>query len=225
MDYQYYQNSRNLSLNVSSLSVASPLSPVGPHGQGSPFSFEPPSASTSPVNSTRHFDEHPHLRGTPHSSRPPSAGIGNPSASPTVSSSSQLPRKRSFTAHPNMSAASPICSGAPSTTHSVSSSPSTISVIPGLGLSSVVNVTPLVEVDAEHEADDGYDDDSLDMADPSSTVGGSGSDRTSPVEATSNGVEDATSASHSTIGGGMGATMGVIGKPMATNNFVTKLYQ
>ncbi|EEB99449.1 hypothetical protein MPER_00877, partial [Moniliophthora perniciosa FA553] len=27
------------------------------------------------------------------------------------------------------------------------------------------------------------------------------------------------------LGGGMGASMGMLGKPMPTNNFVTKLYQ
>jgi len=111
-----------------------------------------------------------------------------------------------------------------------------------LGLSSVVNVnigTPLVEVDAEHEADDGsglYDDDSMDMVDSGCGGGactGSGSASTSaggggnsPVEGSISGAEEGLPGqSTGSAGGGMGATMGVIGKPMATNNFVTKLYQ
>jgi hypothetical protein len=115
--------------------------------------------------------------------------------------------------------------------------------VSGLGLSSVnVHIgTPLVEVDAEHEADDGnglYDDDSMDMVDSSghaSACTGSGSASTStggggnsPIDGSPSSTEGGLpcpTQSTGSVGGGMGATMGVIGKPMATNNFVTKLYQ
>lgn len=59
----------------------------------------------------------------------------------------------------------------------------------------------------------------------SSTNGG-----TSPVDGSGNtsGAEDALSASSQPqlgLGGGVGGSMNVLGKPMPTNNFVTKLYQ
>ena len=184
-------------------------------------------------------------KGTPQSSRPPSnAGLNT---SPIVTTSSQLPRKRSFSAHPNLSTPSinspialPACGGGvsglngSSTTHSLSPSPSSTMGIPsGLGLSSAVNVhigTPLVEVDAEHETDDVYDDDSMDMGDSN---GGTGLCTRSGSVSTSTGAENSSVEGSPTeegqttasSGSGMAASMGVIGKPMVTNNFVSKLYQ
>jgi len=270
----YQDNSRTpLSLNIASLTVTSPttLSPINPTSavlspvtpmsppfqhqalqQQSPFSFDPPSGQQSPAG-TRHYDEHGILgsataqfemkRTTPQSSRPPSnAGIaaaGGPSAAVA-----QLPRKRSFTAHPNLSSASISSGGGASTSaangsSSASSSTSAAGVVNGsslngtskgvgLGLSSVVNVnigTPLVEVDAEHEAEDSgmYDDDAMELASAGgNTTGGGGS----PVDGSTSGQEEAFGMGGvGGASGGMGGSMGIIGKPMATNNFVTKLYQ
>ncbi|KAF6753550.1 HSF-type DNA-binding-domain-containing protein [Ephemerocybe angulata] len=66
----------------------------------------------------------------------------------------------------------------------------------------------------------GYDDLDMRTAYGSSTNGG-----TSPVDGSGNtsGAED--SLGSASLGGGVGGSMNVLGKPMATNNFVTKLYQ
>jgi hypothetical protein len=66
----------------------------------------------------------------------------------------------------------------------------------------------------------GYDDMEMRHAYGTSTGGG-----TSPVDnsGSNSGAEDALGAPP--MSGGVGASMNILGKPMATNNFVTKLYQ
>jgi hypothetical protein len=59
---------------------------------------------------------------------------------------------------------------------------------------------------------------------PTNTAGGRGS----PVDGSDAGGDDPMLCgitNPSTIGIGVGGTINILGKPMATNNFVTKLYQ
>lgn len=56
-------------------------------------------------------------------------------------------------------------------------------------------------------------------------AGGTGGSGGSPVDGSgsTSGAEDSFGMMGS--GGGVGGTMNILGKPLATNNFVTKLYQ
>lgn len=80
---------------------------------------------------------------------------------------------------------------------------------------------PLVEVDAEEE-EGVYDDQDESMDGPSATTRGGGGG--SPIEGSVSG-EDFGFGSSATNISSMGGSMGIIGKPISTNNFVTKLYQ
>ena len=57
-------------------------------------------------------------------------------------------------------------------------------------------------------------------------AGGSGGSGSSPVDGSGNnsGAEDTFGMLGGGVGG-VGGTMNILGKPLATNNFVTKLYQ
>ncbi|RDB18526.1 Heat shock factor protein [Hypsizygus marmoreus] len=195
-DQHHLGRGGSLSLNISSLTVTSPAnpSPINPSpGASSALSPSTPiSPSANPFNphhiqppfafdtSPQHYEhEHYDNRRTPGPSR----------ASSVTSSSSQLPRKRSFTSNP------------PSAT--------------------------LVEESMYDEARDAamelasqpYDD--IPAGYGGSPVDGSGSN---------SGGEDASTQSVGAgqmqgMGMGMGGSMNILGKPMATNNFVTKLYQ
>jgi hypothetical protein len=58
---------------------------------------------------------------------------------------------------------------------------------------------------------------------PGGSAGGGSGGGGSPVDGSgsTSGAED----SFGMMGGGVGGTMNILGKPIATNNFVTKLYQ
>ncbi|CAA7265168.1 unnamed protein product [Cyclocybe aegerita] len=221
---QHYHH--QLSLNLDSLSVTSPtnLSPINPptaaispvtppfqqhQHQQHPFSFDP--VQQPGQQSPGHYDEHGILQqpvaaaqgtGTPYDTRRTSTAAPSRASSSGGGGggpSSQLPRKRSFTAHPNASSTS-LGSNSPGGgvgPSSASAPPSASSSGgPGAGLTVNVNVgSTLVEES---------------IAGGGSPVDGSGS---------TSGAED----SFGMIG--MGGSMNILGKPMATNNFVTKLYQ
>ncbi|KDR80898.1 hypothetical protein GALMADRAFT_207831 [Galerina marginata CBS 339.88] len=266
----------SLSLNLSSLTVASPtnlspinapsaataMSPVTPispstnpfghhhlhsghsvhnhhpghghsHGHAhnhmqSPFTFDP-SQSASGQQSPGHYDDQGappgssggyDARRTPGPSRSSSSG---------TSPASQLPRKRSFTGN-----AAPSASAGPSSGGGGNGAD---------GLSINVNPTLVEESMYDDESRDAamelasaasYDDLEVRTAyGGSSTAGSIGGGSTgagggsggggSPVDGSgsTSGAED----SFGMMVGGVGGTMNILGKPLATNNFVTKLYQ
>ena len=204
----------NLTLNLSSLSVASPtnLSPI--------TAPAPPSPSSAPFahhlqhhhpftfdgqQSPQHYeDQHHHAqsydpRRTPAPSRSSSA------------SSSQLPRKRSFT------------NGSPAPAPPV-----------GLSINTVSVGSPLVEEtmyddearDAAMELASAVSYDDLDSRTPygaqaAPSVGTNSVGNGSPVD----GSGSASGEDSFNVMQGVGGSMTVLGKPLATNNFVTKLYQ
>ncbi|PPQ86544.1 hypothetical protein CVT25_007202 [Psilocybe cyanescens] len=199
------------------------------HMQSSPFSYDP-NQGASGQQSPHHYDDQGpppgssagyDTRRTPAPSRSSSSG----------GSASQLPRKRSFSANSNNSniSAGPGGAGAGG---------------PG-SLSINVNVNPpLVE---EGMYDDESRDSAMELASaasyddlevrtayggssaPSSVTGGSGAGgggsggNGSPIDGS--GSTSGAEESFGIIGGGVGGTMNILGKPIATNNFVTKLYQ
>ncbi|KAF8997854.1 hypothetical protein BDQ17DRAFT_835432 [Cyathus striatus] len=199
------QTSATLSLNLSSLTVASPtnlspingpssaLSPVtpispstnpftaqGPQAQQaqSPFQFDPNQSTSGQQDA---YDEHGNMIPPGSSAGYDSRRTPGPSRSSTASSSSQLPRKRSFT-------------------------------------------SGTVEESMYEDSMEGYDDVDVRSAYPSG-AGGDGSGSTSGAEDGSGTASGGTGSGGVQMGGNMGGSMNVLGKPMAVNNFVTKLYQ
>ena len=185
-----YNHHPGLSLNISCLSVASPPNPATPISPATnPFSqpqfqFDPhhPDSQQSPSTA---YDEQ--------GLAPPGSAAGSyDRRSRSSSSSSQLPRKRSFPSLPEEE---------PSSFDDAAS-----------------RETPMDLAS--------YDDMDMRTAYGSSTNGGG-----SPIEGSGNtsGAEDALngsgSAQLSMALGAVGGSMNILGKPIATNNFVTKLYQ
>lgn len=245
------RTSSSLSLNLSSLTVASPtnLSPINPPSSHSAANLSPvtpisPSTSIQQNPFGSHHNHHPHHmqshspfqfsapEGQPtsqhqnHSQQNSSGGHydhdGNPQqydrrgvATPTTSRSSSssstsisisLPRKRSFTSNNAPGGSNP----------SSSSSISTGTVLEeSMYDDAVMDITP------------GYDD--MYNGGAGMGTGGGGS----PIDGSTSGGEESVGANgpHPTLGIGnlsgmaVGGTMNILGKPMATNNFVTKLYQ
>jgi hypothetical protein len=185
-----YNHHPGLSLNISCLSVASPPNPATPISPATnPFSqpqfqFDPHHGSPSQQSPSTAYDE----QGL---APPGSAAASYDRRSRSSSSSSQLPRKRSFPSLPEESSAFDDAAS---------------------------RETPMDLAS--------YDDMDMRTAYGSSTNGGG-----SPIEGSGNnsGAEDALngsgSAQLSMALGAVGGTMNVLGKPIATNNFVTKLYQ
>ncbi|RXW12769.1 hypothetical protein EST38_g13085 [Candolleomyces aberdarensis] len=185
-----YPQHPGLSLNISCLSVASPPNPATPISPATnPFSqpqfqFDPHHGSPSQQSPSTAYDEQ--------GLAPPGSAAGSyDRRSRSSSSSSQLPRKRSFPSLAEESAA--------------------------------FDETPSRETPMDLAS---YDDMDMRTAYGSSTNGGG-----SPIEGSGNtsGAEDALngsgSAQLSMALGAVGGSMNVLGKPIATNNFVTKLYQ
>ncbi|KAF5379523.1 hypothetical protein D9615_006503 [Tricholomella constricta] len=235
-DHQHYppffdraSRGSSLSLNLSSLSVASPsnpspinpspgassalspstpISPAGnpfnPHIQPT-FQFD---ASQPPQSSPVHYTDEPILP------PPPSSGGSTSSTSPydnrrtpgpsrsssATSSSSHLPRKRSFTS------------------------------TPVLEESAMYDEARDAPMDLASSSQQPYDDIDMRFGPPSAggatNNSGSATGNGSPVEGSgSSGAEDPAQGGGGGGVPGVGGSMTVLGKPMATNNFVTKLYQ
>jgi len=234
-----------LSLNLSSLSVASPsnLSPIAPpqaatnalspatpispstatqgyhHHMQSQFQFNPPPDQAAPSSVSPQKDPQPERPYGLRISTSASGNSGSRSSSTSTSTSTSGPpsRKRSFT------------SQQPASSANTSSAP-----------------TPLIEenyllddgsvpVDHDTPMDDYYTSASGPGNGPTSagTPGGA-----SPIDGGSGGSggEDAgagglmgaggpSTSGGSGNAGAVGSNMGMLGKPMPTNNFVTKLYQ
>ncbi|KAJ6478494.1 HSF-type DNA-binding-domain-containing protein [Mycena vitilis] len=204
-----HRSSSSLSLNLSSLTVASPtnLSPIGP-----------PSGALSPVTPISPAGYGSHLH--PFQFGQGSGGGGNDSQdsyghesssydsvsvnvpSSPRSTTSTLPRKRSFSSDP------------PPTLNPVSRSHTPSITTPSLRIttdSDTLSPRPGSPVSA-NPTSAGYDDMDVGLVpyDASS----------SPVDGSSGSGDDARIAVPTLV-----PTIGVMGKPMATNNFVTKLYQ
>ncbi|KAJ7623699.1 HSF-type DNA-binding-domain-containing protein [Roridomyces roridus] len=203
-----HRTSSSLSLNLSTLSVASPtnLSPIGP-----PSGALSPVTPISPATYGNHL--HPFQFGAggggndsqdsyDHDSSYDSVSVNVPPHSPR-STTSTLPRKRSFSSDPP-----PNASGSRSHTPSISAPALRITTDSG-NLSPNRAASPV----SANPTSAGYDD--MDMGGMVSYDASS-----SPVEGSSSG--DDTKITIPTL---VPAHMGVLGKPMATNNFVTKLYQ
>ncbi|KAJ7807292.1 HSF-type DNA-binding-domain-containing protein [Mycena olivaceomarginata] len=195
---QIHRASSSLSLNIASLTVASPtnLSPIGP-----------PSGALSPVTpiSPAAYGNHLHpfqFQGEEdsydHDSSYDSVSVNVP-GSPR-STTSTLPRKRSFSSDPPPNPAG-------SRAHTPITAPSLRITTDGGALSprpgSPASANPTSA---------GYDDMDLGLV-PYDT-------NSSPVEGSSGSGDDTKITVPTLV-----PTMGVLGKPMATNNFVTKLYQ
>lgn len=185
-----YPQHPGLSLNISCLSVASPPNPATPISPATnpftqpQFQFDPHHGSPSQQSPSTAYDDQ--------SLAPPGSAAGSyDRRSRSSSSSSQLPRKRSFPSLPEESAAFDDAAS---------------------------RETPMDLAS--------YDEMDMRTAYGSSTNGGG-----SPIEGSGNnsGAEDALngsgSAQLSMALGAVGGSMNVLGKPIATNNFVTKLYQ
>ncbi|KAF5338036.1 hypothetical protein D9758_014269 [Tetrapyrgos nigripes] len=242
-----------LSLNLSSLTVASPtnLSPIGPPQQApsnamspatpispsnatqgyhhigahSQFQFNPPAADQIPSTSSATSQKDSHSPERPYGLRistPASGASGSRSSSTSASTSTSGPpsRKRSFT------------SQAPPTSTVSASTPGAPTLIE--------ENYAFDDGSTVHDHDTPMDDYYTSATGPgngatsASTPGGGGS----PTDGGSGGSggEDGMSmggmmgGGPSTSGasgnvGGVGSNMGMLGKPMPTNNFVTKLYQ
>ncbi|KAJ7089774.1 HSF-type DNA-binding-domain-containing protein [Mycena belliarum] len=200
-----HRASSSLSLNLSSLTVASPtnLSPIGP-----PSGALSPVTPISPANYGNHL--HPFQFGgsaggnDSQDSYDPDASYDSvtvPVPHSPRSTTSTLPRKRSFSSDPP-----PNAPGSRSHTPSLST--------PSLRIttdSDTLSPRPASPVSA-NPTSAGYDE--IDMGlvpyDASS----------SPVDGSSGSGDDTKIAVPTLV-----PTMGILGKPMATNNFVTKLYQ
>ncbi|KAK7031497.1 HSF-domain domain-containing protein [Favolaschia claudopus] len=185
-----HRSSSSLSLNLSTLTVASPtnLSPIGPPS-GALSPFNPATAGGPPSDPQDSYD---------HDSSYDSVSVNVP-GSPR-STTSTLPRKRSFSSDPlpNPSGSRAHTPGITTPSLRITTDSDTLSPRPGSPASA-------------HPTSAGYED--MDMGlvpyDPNS----------SPVEGSS-GSDDAKIAVPTLV-----PTMNVLGKPIATNNFVTKLYQ
>ncbi|KAJ7746802.1 HSF-type DNA-binding-domain-containing protein [Mycena maculata] len=199
-----HRTSSSLSLNLSSLTVASPtnLSPIGPpSGALSP---------ATPISPATGYGSHLHpfqfgggndsQDSYDHDSSYDSVSVNVPhSPRSTVST---LPRKRSFSSDPP-----PNASGSRSHTPNISTPSLRITTDSG-----TLSPRPASPVSA-NPTSAGYDD--MDMGLVPYDAG------SSPVEGSSGSGDDAKIAVPTLV-----PTMGVLGgKPMATNNFVTKLYQ
>lgn len=195
-------------LNIASLSVTSPtnLSPATPlspyhHQLHSQFNFD---------HQNNPFDDRNPQQSTPSSSSRPSTSTGPPPTSSASSASSApllnppLPRKRS-----SSSAASTLVQVEESIYDDPSSAPSTVPL-------------DLATPSEDHEMRSPIDGSgSTSGAEDSIVYGGS---------STPGGLQDSArpgggSASSGGMPLGMAGSMNILGKPMATNNFVTKLYQ
>lgn len=223
----------SLSLNLSSLTVASsnpsPINPTGPglspatpispsgnpfgslghHHIQSPYQYESVQNSNQPTASSAHYDEHGGVLSPPSASSAPSPFDGRRTAGPSrsssaTSSSSHLPRKRSFT-----------------------SNASSVSLAGTLVEETLYDESRESAMDLASQAG-GYDD--MEMRNAYGVgAGGSGG---SPIDGSSGSGDDAMGSTGMNgmpigMGGSMnvGGSMNILGKPMATNNFVTKLYQ
>ncbi|KAF8659813.1 hypothetical protein AX16_001698 [Volvariella volvacea WC 439] len=234
-----------LSLNLSSLSVTSPtnhspitgpsassaLSPVTPispsanpfahphhhHSMSSQFQFttpDPAGSASQQAQPTASYDDHGNSQQPPGSSagydsrRTP---LSSRSSAGSTASVAQMSRKRSLTA------------GAPPTSTGGSS----------LG-SGVVGSTLLEESLYEEPRDTAMDlGSSQGTYNPDDMFSGNGAAGGSEGSGSPSGGEDnapPTQSGMSTMpsngtSNGVGGSMNILGKPMATNNFVTKLYQ
>ncbi|CAK5267362.1 unnamed protein product [Mycena citricolor] len=240
-----HRTSSSLSLNLSSLSVASPtaLSPIVPssgatsalssgtpispatytHGHHlHPYQFVPPSDAP---------DGHNHGHPYEHESNAGYEGVGVNVPSSPHSTTSTLPRKRSFSADPGPGPMSTSRSHTPSSSISISGPPAPPSLRITTDTESLRASSPTVA--SAHPTSASYDDMDLGLVSAydatSSPIDGSGS---SGEEAMlSGGPQSMSSMPHSSAGGGkiivpsLVPAMGILGKPLATNNFVTKLYQ
>jgi hypothetical protein len=208
MDFHHHYHQRTpqqyLSLNIQSLSVASPtnISPISPISPQQHYQFD----------SQQLFDHAPALFDprlpTPSTSRSSSSSTSEASISVT------LPRKRSFSSTP-----------AP---------PSTAPPTPS---------APLLEEQSLYDDDSPMDlayDDLGPYAANGSAPGTASAGATSPVDGAASPNEDSillpsassipigvggASGSGQSMSGGTGGSIGILGKPMTTSNFVTKLYQ
>ncbi|KAJ8518094.1 hypothetical protein ONZ45_g4812 [Pleurotus djamor] len=258
-----------LSLNLSSLSVASPtnLSPINPpqSSHGHPSNALSPVAPLSPANNHPYHHHNiasqfqfnppdlpsvPQQQGGPGQVPGSSHGPGSGASTPyDESTPQQQPYDRRMAATPTTASRS----SSASTSHSTSTSLSSIGSSAQVGLprkrsfsSNAASTDTLVEVDeAYDESMDTTTPGSYDDMDMRYTPGpGTGTGNVSPVDGSGSGGEDGLvnggAVSSNGIGmggigggGGGGLNMGlgsvgnmnVLGKPMATNNFVTKLYQ
>ncbi|KAH9930260.1 HSF-type DNA-binding-domain-containing protein [Fomitopsis serialis] len=203
----------SLSLNLSSLSVASPtnMSPINP----SPHPSTQPSSHVSPITPispsglhAHHAHHHPGLQ-PPFSFAPPGSGADHASvryeeaydysgrrltsSRSSSSSDKSVPRKRSFPTVPALSTNIE----EPYGDHSMDAS-------------------PYDEVDMNYG---GLDTEGSPV--DGSTSGGEQDDHLKPLEASSLQQGSASQGAH----GSMPPQVGMLGKPLGTNNFVTKLYQ
>lgn len=206
----------SLSLNLSTLTVASPtnLSPI--HPSVSPITPISPSNASLHQNSLAHHHHTLHPVQTPFQFVPPEHGVryddsqydyssGRRITSSRSSSSSEksVPRKRSFTSGTSLptsveeSAATPVSGTYDQSNNTMDTSPYDEVEMNYGGL------------DAENSPIDG------------STSGGEQDEHMKPMDSQSG----SGMMSSQTAGNGGGSSSGVIGKPMGTNNFVTKLYQ
>ncbi|KAJ7102956.1 HSF-type DNA-binding-domain-containing protein [Mycena crocata] len=200
-----HRTSSSLSLNLSSLTVASPtnLSPIGP-----PSGALSPVTPISPANYGNHL--HPFQFGGgsgggndsqdsyDHDSTYDSVSVNVPHS--PRSTTSVLPRKRSFSSDPP-----PNVAGSRSHTPSISTPSLRITTDAG-----TLSPSPGSPVSA-NPTSAGYDDMDMGLVPYDAN--------SSPVDG-NNDSDDAKIAVPTLV-----PTMGVLGKPMATNNFVTKLYQ
>ncbi|KAF8909238.1 hypothetical protein CPB84DRAFT_1495734 [Gymnopilus junonius] len=230
--------------------------PPSHHMQQSPFAYDP-SQGTPGQQSPSHYDDQHHQQqqqqqqggGVPPGSsagydtcRTPGPSRSSSSGTPATS---QLPRKRSFTANSNAPSAAP-AGNASAASGGPGGSSTSGNGSGGLGLN--VSSTLVEEGMYDDESRDAamelassgpYED--MDVraaaygaagsanAAGSGPGGGSGSGG-SPVDGSgsTSGAEDSfgmLGGGGGGPGGGVGGTMNVLGKPIATNNFVTKLYQ
>lgn len=232
-------SSASLSLNLSSLSVTSPtnLSPIGV-GTPGPGAMSPATPISPGGNTYQHFGgpqfQFPAESQQPQNHSPPNGGYddgvsgydssnaannnNNSSASAGGSSSgtSTLPRKRSFTSTPAPPRRhTPISTAPPSRSGSIEESMYDDGGPPG----------------SAHPYDDmsGYPDSGEDSACLSPNPGGANS-ASSPggiaVPTLSLNMNFMGGSGNGSSGGlANGSSMSVLGKPVGTNNFVTKLYQ
>ncbi|KAG9227434.1 hypothetical protein CCMSSC00406_0000920 [Pleurotus cornucopiae] len=233
----------SLSLNLSSLTVTSPtnLSPINPPQSSHGLS---PVASLGPSNNHPYHHSHHNIASqfqynVPETTLAPSQQQQQPQGAPVQvpgsshGSGTSTPYDESTPQqfHDRRMAATP-------TTASRSSSASSMGLLRKRSFSSNgASTDTLVEVDEVY-------DDSMDTTTPGSTAyddgmdmrytpgPGTGTGNASPVDGSGSGGEDDNGGGtsgrvRSGEGGGlaMGLNMNVLGKPMATNNFVTKLYQ
>ncbi|KAJ7230570.1 HSF-type DNA-binding-domain-containing protein [Mycena pura] len=203
-----HRTSSSLSLNLATLTVASPtnLSPIGP-----PSGALSPVTPISPATYGNHL--HPFQFGAggggandsndssfDHDSSYDAVSV-NVAHSPR-STTSTLPRKRSFSSDPPPHATA-------SRSHTPSITTPALRITTDSDTLSPRHASPV----SANPTSAGYDD--MDMG-----LGVHYDANSSPVDGSSGSGDDAKMSIPSLV-----PTMGVLGKPMATNNFVTKLYQ